>query len=43
MLFEGNMIVEFRHYFDMLTILQQIGVAPEFAGAETTEEVRAGM
>ncbi|MDO8586728.1 MAG: ester cyclase [Armatimonadota bacterium] len=41
--FEGDKIVEFHHYFDMLTLLQQIGVAPRSAEVESIEAVVAAM
>jgi len=41
--FRDGKIIEFRHYFDMLTMLQQIGAVPKPAGAETKEEIAAGM
>ena len=40
--FRGDKIVEFRHYFDLLTLLQQIGAAPESAGVGTGREVESG-
>ena len=43
MIFRGDKIVEFRHYFDMLTMLQQIGAAPKPAGAEIEEEIASGI
>jgi steroid delta-isomerase-like uncharacterized protein len=43
MVFRGDKIVEFRHYFDMMTMLQQLGVMPQMAQAEMEEEIPAGM
>lgn len=35
--FDGDRIREIRHYFDLLSLLRQLGVAPEFkAGAATS-------
>jgi steroid delta-isomerase-like uncharacterized protein len=31
--FDGGLISEIRHYFDLMTILQQIGVAPRLGAA----------
>jgi len=36
--FKDDKVVECHHYFDLLTMLQQIGAAPEPAGVETEEE-----
>jgi steroid delta-isomerase-like uncharacterized protein len=41
--FDGEKIVEFHHYFDMLTMLQQIGLAEKPAEMESIEEVVAAM
>ena len=41
--FKDDKIIEFHHYFDMLTMVQQIGAAPRPAGVETKEEISAGM
>lgn len=40
MTFKGDKIVEFHHYFDMMTLFQQIGVMPKPA---MEQEIRAGM
>lgn len=42
-IFKDDKIIEMRHYFDLLTLLQQIGAAPKPAGMEMKEEVSAGM
>ena len=41
--FRDGKIVEFRHYFDMLTMLQQIGVVPESPKVETKEKIVGAM
>jgi steroid delta-isomerase-like uncharacterized protein len=43
MVFKNGKIAEFRHYFDMLTMLQQLGISPKMAEAETTQRLATGI
>jgi steroid delta-isomerase-like uncharacterized protein len=41
--FKDDKIVEMRHYFDLMTLLQQIGAAPKPMPEESKAEISAGM